>query len=279
MCYNFFMKNWLQNKTVVITGASGGIGFSLAKNLIEKFNCKVIGIARNEEKLLKNLELLGDKKCNFTYKLFDVSKKENWINFANNLEKEGVILDVLINNAGFMLPFDRAENYSYQEIEEITSTNFLSVVYGTKTLFPLLKQSKTPAIINLSSAAGVSAVVGQSMYTATKYAVRGYTQTLAVENKNFYVAGIYPGFIKTDILSRTKGANANSIIEKMMTPLPKATKKIIRKIKRKRKNIVLGFGGGFLNFGGKHFPRLTSKIMAFVLKKAKLEMLKNVFID
>ena len=274
------MKNWLFNKTVIISGASGGIGFSLAKNLIEKFNCNVIGIARNEKKMLKNIESLGAKKNNFSYYLFDVSIKENWINFAKNLEKNGVLPDILINNAGFMLPFKKAEKLSFEEIDEITNTNFLSVVYGAKTLFPLIKQSNTPTIINISSAAGVSAVVGQSMYTATKYAVRGYTQTLAVENKKIYIAGIYPGFIKTDILKRANdNKNKNSLIEKMSTPLSKATKKIVSKIKRKRKNIVLGFGGKFLNFGGKHFPTLTSKIMAFALKKAKLEMTKNVFID
>ena len=272
------MKNWLNDKTVIISGASGGIGFSIAKTLIEKFNCKIIGIARNEEKLLKNLESLGDKKANFSYCLFDVSIKENWINFAKNLEENNIVPDVLINNAGFMLPFTKAENLSFDEIEKITNTNFLSVVYSTKTLLPLIKKSKTPAIINVSSAAGVSAVVGQSMYTGTKYAVRGYTQTLEVENKKMYIAGIYPGFIKTYILKGANGENNNaSIIEKMSTPLKKATNKIIRKIKKKRKNIVLGFGGKFLNFGGKHFPTFTSKIMAFVLRKAKLEMMKDLF--
>ncbi len=274
------MKNWLNNKIVVITGASGGLGFSIAKSLIEKFNCKVIGIARNEEKILKNLQLLGEKKENFSYRLFDVSKKENWIEFAKYLDDNAIIPDVLINNAGFMLPFNKAEKLSFNEIDEITNTNFLSVVYSTKTLIPLLRNSKTPAIINVSSAAGVSAIIGQSMYVATKYAVRGFTQTLALEYKNFYVAGIYPGFIRTDILSRANdGKNTASIVEKMMTPLDRATNKIIRKIKTKRKNIVLGFGGGFLNFGGKHFPTLTAKITAYVLRKSNLEMMKDAFVD
>ncbi len=274
------MKNWLRNKTVIITGASGGIGFSLAKALIEKFNCRIIAIARNEEKILKNIELLGDKKTNFSYRLFDVSIKENWINFAKFLEDNSIFPDLLINNAGFILPWNKAENYSYQEIEEITHTNFLSVVYGTKALMPLLKKSKTPAIINVSSASGVAAVIGQSMYTATKYAVRGFTQTIALENKKIYVAGVYPGFIKTDIMARTKGENdGDSLVDKMSTPLNKATKIMVRKIKNKRKNIVFGFGGGFLNFGGKHFPKLTSKLMAFVLKRAKLDMMKDVFVD
>ena len=121
-------KNFLFNKTVVITGASGGIGFNVAKLLIEKYNCKIIGIARNEEKLLKNIETLGDKKENFSYKLFDVSVKENWNDFYDYLVENNVQIDVLINNAGFMLPFEKFENYSEDEIESIISTNFLSVI-------------------------------------------------------------------------------------------------------------------------------------------------------
>ena len=117
-------KNFLFNKTVVITGASGGIGFNVAKLLIEKYNCKIIGIARNEEKLLKNIETLGEKKENFSYRLFDVSVKENWNDFYDYLVENNVQIDVLINNAGFMLPFEKFENYSEDEIESIISTNF-----------------------------------------------------------------------------------------------------------------------------------------------------------
>ena len=62
----------------------------MAKLLIEKFDCKIIGIARNEKKLLSSIETLGDKKAKFTYQLFDVSKKENWQNsyFKEYLQTE-----------------------------------------------------------------------------------------------------------------------------------------------------------------------------------------------
>ena len=98
-------KNWLYNKKIIISGASGGLGFNIAKTLIEKYNCTVIGIARNENKIKSAMQSLGDKKDKFSYVLFDVSVKENWINFKNELETKGFVPDVLINNAGFMLPF------------------------------------------------------------------------------------------------------------------------------------------------------------------------------
>ena len=79
-------KNYLYQKTVVISGASGGLGFSIAKSLIEKYDCKIIGIARNEKKILNSIESLGCKKDNFSYKLFDVSKRENWTEFYDYLK-------------------------------------------------------------------------------------------------------------------------------------------------------------------------------------------------
>ena len=102
-------KSWLYNKTVLITGASGGIGFSVAKLLIEKYDCKIIGIARNESKMLKAIETLGEKKKNFSYHLFDVSVKENWQKFYNYLTDNKIMIDLLFNNAGFMLPFAKFE--------------------------------------------------------------------------------------------------------------------------------------------------------------------------
>ncbi len=272
-------KNFLQNKLVIISGASGGLGFSLAKNLIEKFGCKIIGIARNEKKLLSAIETLGNNKSNFSYRIFDVSIRENWINFAKELIDNNIYPDILINNAGFMLPFAKFHKYSNNEIDEIVNTNFNAYVYSTKELLPLLKQSTHPAIINISSAAGLSAVVGQSMYCATKFAVRGFTETIQQEyKKEIYIAGVYPGFIRTDILNRqSETSKNNKLINKLMMPVDKATKKIIRGIKNKKKRIVLGIDGKPMSFFGRIFPKLTPALITAVLKSSKLEMFDNVF--
>ncbi len=273
------IKSWLFNKTVVITGASGGLGFSIAKRLILEYNCKIIGIARNEAKILKSIESLGEKKRNFTYKLFDVSNKENWLVFYNYLVENNVQIDILINNAGFMLPFSTFEKYSEKEIDEIIYTNFISNVISTKTLLPLLKKSSTPAIVNISSAAGLCAVVGQSMYCATKFAVKGFTETLQQEYKSkIYVGGVYPGFIKTDILNRqNEKAKNNKLINKMMMPVEKASKKIVKSLNKKKKRLVIGFDGKSMGFFSRLLPKLTPTIVTSVLKASKLDMFEDVF--
>ena len=272
-------KNYLYNKTVLITGASGGLGFALSKILIEKYNCKIIGIARNEQKLLNSINTLGEKKSHFTYFLFDVSKKENWQDLYQKLQNNGINIDILINNAGFMLPFEKFEFDSDTEIDEIVQTNFMANVYSIKTLLPLIKQSSTPAIINICSAAGLCAVVGQSMYSATKHAMHGFTQSLIQEYKGqIYFAGIYPGFIKTDILNRHNlDSKSKKLVDKFMMPLDKASKKIIKAIHKKKKKYVLGFDGKFMGCFGRIFPKLTTSIITKVLKASKLEMFHNTF--
>lgn len=272
-------KDLLYKKTVIISGASGGIGFNVAKTLIEKYDCKIIGIARNKEKIEKAIESLGDKKQNFTYRLFDVKDKENWKNFADELLREGITPDILINNAGFMLPFTKIENLSLDEVDEIVKTNLTSYVYAIKSLLPLLKHSSHPAVFNVSSAAGLFPVVGESMYCATKYGVRAITETLSIDyGKKIFFGGIYPGFIKTDLFSRMGIKKENmDIVNKFTMSVEKAAKKIVRGIYKRKRKTVVGKDGKLLNFFGKFCPRTGAKLIAAVLKKSKLELFDGVF--
>ena len=187
--------------------------------------------------------------------------------------------DLLINNAGFMLPFAKFEKYSDEEINDIVNTNFMSIINSTKILLPLLRKSTTPAIVNISSAAGKCAVVGQSMYCATKFAVKGFTDTLRVEyNKQVYVCGVHPGFIKTDILNRQNvDTKNNKLINKMMMPVEKAAKKIVKGIRKRRKQICMGFDGRFLAFFAKVMPIYGPFIIAKVLKISKMDLFNDVF--
>ena len=272
-------KNYLYNKTVIITGASGGLGFAISKLLIEKYDCKIIGIARNEQKIINSMASLGDKKDNFSYYLFDVSKRENWQNFAQKLLESNIKIDLLINNAGFMLPFEKLEYVTDNQIDSIVQTNFMSNVYSIQELLPLLKQSHSPSIVNICSSAGLLAIVGQSMYSATKHAIHGLTECLIQEYKGkIYIGGIYPGFIKTDILSGiTLDEKSKRLINKFMMPLDKASKKIVKAIAKKKKKYVLGFDGKFMGCFGRFFPKTATSIITKVLKSSKLEMFANTF--
>ena len=272
-------KSWLFGKTVIITGASGGLGLNIARLLISLYNCKVIGVCRSEQRARAAAESLGTLSANFSYRLFDVAVKENWKEFSRYLEENGIVPDILINNAGFMLPFKKFEYISEDETQEITATNFSAVVTGTAALIPAIKKSGSPAIINVASAAGLTAVVGESMYCATKFAVRGFTETLIQEYLGkIYVAGVYPGFIRTDILRRmTITDKENRLISRLMMPAEKAAKKIVRGIAKRKKRMVMGVVGRSMWFFSRLFPRLTPRIITKVLKISGLDMFSEVF--
>ena len=272
-------KSWLFGKTVIITGASGGLGLNIARLLISLYNCKVIGVCRSEQRARAAAESLGTLSANFSYRLFDVAVKENWKEFSHYLEENGIVPDILINNAGFMLPFKKFEHISEEEAQEITATNFSAVVTGTAALIPAIKKSQSPAIINVASAAGLTAVVGESMYCATKFAVRGFTETLIQEYLGkIYVAGVYPGFIRTDILRRmTITDKENRLISRLMMPAEKAAKKIVRGIAKRKKRMVMGVDGRSMWFFSRLFPRLTPRIITKVLKISGLDMFSEVF--
>ena len=176
---------WLHGKTVVVTGASGGMGAGIAGTLIKKHGCTVIGVARNEKKMLKFIDELGDSYAKqFSYKLFDVSKKENWENFYQELRDNGVKVDILINNAGILPKFKRFDKYSYEEIDMAMNINFYSSVYSVKTMLPMLLESSTPAVINIDSSAALMTLAGTSMYSASKAALKGFTEALRIEFKD-----------------------------------------------------------------------------------------------
>ena len=211
------MACWLDGKTVVVTGASGGMGAGIAATLIKKHGCTVIGIARSEPKMLKFIDELGPTYASqFSYKLFDVSVKENWENFAQELQDNDTKIDILINNAGILPKFKRFDRYSYDEIEKAMNINFYSCIYSTKTLLPMLLESPTPGVINIDSSAALMTLAGTSMYSASKAALKGFTEALRVEFQGkMYVSLVCPGFTKTDIF-RDQGTESNSKGQKVM---------------------------------------------------------------
>ena len=104
-------KTWLYNKTVVVSGASGGLGFAISKLLIEKYGCKIIGIARNENKILAAKESLGENSDKFSYRLFDVSERNNWINFKNELINNNIKARIEMLAVKNNISFNKMINY------------------------------------------------------------------------------------------------------------------------------------------------------------------------
>ena len=198
---------WFDYKTVIITGASSGMGKGLAERLIRDHNCQVIGVARTESKLQAFKEELGNKSHYFTYYPFDVSVKENWEKFAQQLKKDGIQPDILINNAGILPKFNRFSKITVDDVNNTMQINFYSAIYSINALLPTILQSKTPGIVNIASSAALCSLAGTTIYSASKSALKSFTDALREEHrKNCYVGLVCPGFTKTDIFRNLEKA-------------------------------------------------------------------------
>lgn len=270
------MKYRLNGKTVIVTGAGGGLGFALVKRLIEGYNCRVIGVGRTEEKLREaKARLTGGS---FDYMAFDVTDRGKWDDFVAFLEEKGIVPDLLINNAGCMLPFEHMDKYTDGDIDGIIATNLVAYITAIRKMLPLLKKAPAPAIVNICSAGGICAVAGQSLYSATKFAVRGFTNAIRSEYPGFYIGGVYPGFIRTDIMRRQKlNASEKTLIDKFMLPADTAAKRICRGISYGKKSRVIGVDGHLMSVFGRAFPTASSAAVAWVLRTSRLDMFADVF--
>lgn len=274
---------WLNGKTCIVTGASGGMGAGIAATLIKKHGCKVIGVARSEPKMKKFIEELGPTYAEqFSYKLFDVSKNENWVEFAEELKEQGVKVDVLVNNAGILPKFKRFDRYDMQEIENAININFYSCVYSIKAFLPMLLESDDPGIINIDSSAALMSLAGTSIYSASKAALKGFTESLREEFRGkVYVGLVCPGFTKTDIFrdQKNEGGKGEKIMNMISTDCDLMVKMIMFGIAHKQALQIHGMDAHAMSVFGKLLPVSGSRLFSAIMKAADIDLFDDVFKD
>lgn len=275
-------KDWMDNKTVIITGASGGMGKGVAEKLIKEHGCTVIGIARSEEKMKKVVEELGPFADKFSYQLFDVAVEQNWLDFVTYLNENNIKPDVLINNAGILPKFDRFQNYTVEYIKKAMDINFYSAVYSIHALLPILLESDSPAIINIDSSAALMTLAGTSVYSASKAALKSLSEALREELRGkCYVGIVCPGFTKTDIFRDQDSADAKAqkMLNMVSTSCDRMVKMIMNDIKTKKPLGVHGFDAAFMNYFGRAMPVQGGRLFSAVMKMSKLPLFDAVFKD
>ena len=281
-------KQWFYGKNILLTGVSSGIGFYMAKLFASKYDCNIFGIGRNLEKLEnakkeidKEIEFGFLKKKNkknrgsFEYVSMDISSFEKWNELKILLDEKGFKVDVLINNAGIMLPFDRFENQSIEDVKRVFETNLFAHMYSYKTFLEDLKKAKG-AIINISSSSALCSVAGEAIYGASKSADKSFTESISIEHKkDIYIAYVCPGFTSTDLF---RGENEMSkLVKSVCMPAQKMAKKIVKSIARKKKRIVLGIDAHFMSGLNRIAPRTASNTISEVLRISKDSMFDKVY--
>jgi short-subunit dehydrogenase len=205
-----------ENSVAVITGAASGIGRALSVRLAELgANLAIADV--NEKGLIETKQLAEQHGVKITAHIVDVGNKEQMKTFADEVIKEHGQVTFLINNAGVAILGD-VEQLSIEDIEWLMNINFWGTVYGVKVFLPILKQQPRAYIVNLSSIFGLFAPPGQSASSASKFAVRGFTESLRreLEATNIIVSTVHPGGIKTDIARSARiGTGANDAAKKI----------------------------------------------------------------
>ena len=264
-------KNWIYGRNVVITGCSTGIGKELTVQLVKNFGCNVMGVARNKQKLDLLKEELGDK---FDYRRFDISDENAWFDFSEEMQNIGYNVDVLINNAGMIQEFSQYADMDMQTIRKIVDTNFNSVIFGVAAFLPLIKKSKFGYIVNISSASAILPVCGETVYSATKGAVRAFSESLAQDLSGFGigVSCVMPGPVKTDLYKqRDAGGSAKKdyeLVEKIGITAETAANRIIKAMRKRKVRVLIDAVAKLMDFGMRVAPSLTQKITCKAMKAA-----------
>lgn len=273
------MRNWLKNQHVILSGASGGIGRELCKILIVRYGANVIGIGRNEEKMRSLQAELGENASRFSYFLFDVSSREAWLHFKAQLLSQNISPRLLINNAGAFPTFEKTLQTEVKTFERIMQTNYFSIVYAVDALAPILsgEGKDKPAIVNIASSAALCTVCGTSAYSASKAAVKSYTEALAMEEKRRkYIGLICPGTTATELFAADENTK-NSALDLIAMPAVKMAKKIAKKILKKRRRAVLGWDAKAMNLSTRAMPVKGLFFISGVMKASKSKVFSKVF--
>jgi len=241
----------LDDKVVVITGAGSGIGRALALDLARRGSLLALSDV-DETGLAETVDLVAKAGgSRVRSDRLDVADRDAMARYALDVVQELGRVNVIINNAGVALAGDFTD-LEYPDIDWIVGVNFWGVVHGTKEFLPHLIASGDGHVVNLSSLFGLVSMPGQSMYNATKYAVRGMTEALREEmliaGHPVGVTAVHPGGIKTAIArnarvsaKESKEDTARLFDEKLakMTP-ERAAEIIVNGILKNRARVLVG---------------------------------------
>jgi NAD(P)-dependent dehydrogenase (short-subunit alcohol dehydrogenase family) len=244
------VTTFFRDGVAVVTGAGSGIGRALAQQLAAAGSAVALADV-DEAGLMETAGSLSDKWAAATTHVVDVADEAAVRAFAEDVVDRHGRVTLLINNAGVAL-FGTFEEISLDDVRWLMGINFWGTVYGVKYFLPILKQQPRAHIVNLSSVFGLVAPVGQSAYSASKFAVRGFTEALRheLEGTSVFVSCVHPAGIKTPIARRARlGANTPTKTREVgiatldhvsKTSPEEAAERILLGVERREPRILIG---------------------------------------
>lgn len=261
----------VQNKVILVTGGGSGMGRELVLNLLSK-NAKVVAIDINENGLQETVTLAGAAKDKLSTFIVDITSKAAVEAFFEKAITQFGFVDGIINNAGIIQPFVKVNDLSYDAIERVMNVNFYGTLYMTKTFLPHLLTRPEAHIMNISSMGGFLPVPGQSIYGASKAAVKLLTEALHSElsNTNVKVTVVFPGAVNTNITKNSglkvpAQAGTENKSMKVLSPA-KAAEIMINGMEKDSYRVMVGKDASFMDYIYRFNPSYAAK---FIYKKMK----------
>ena len=261
----------MNKKVVIITGASSGIGLACAREFSGN-GYKVVMAARNIDKLNEIVAELKQQNPDVISVKTDVSNEDDCKHLIDETIKHFGTIDVLINNAGVSMRALFIE-LDLKVLHSVMNVNFWGTVYCTKYALPYIIEHKG-SVVAISSVAGFMGLPGRTGYSASKFAIHGFMETLRIEHlkQKLHVMIAAPGFTSSNIRKAALGANGNIQGEsprdesKMMSP-ERVAKHIYRGVKKRKRHILLTVQGKLGVFMKRCIPRLTDYLEYLEMKK------------
>lgn len=268
------MKSFSQ-RVAVITGAGSGMGRALAIELARQ-NCAVAISDVVEETLSETAAMLGEYNVKVSSTCLDIADRSAVERYAKDTYETFGKINLVFNNAGVSV-IDSVEHMSHSDFEWLMNINFWGVVHGTKAFLPYLRQTDQAHIINTSSIFGILSFPSQSAYNASKFAVRGYTESLRQELSDTHigVSCVHPGVVKTNIVNTSRYTTAdnesptkdemNETFQKMAgLTSEEAALVILNGVKKNKARILVGKDAHFLALIGRIAPVNYPKLLQFI---------------
>lgn len=260
------------HRVAVVTGAGSGIGQALAVALAEQ-GCDLALVDIEPAGMAETADRVRAVGRRASTHEADVSNRTRMAQLPDEVEAAMGRVDILVNNAGVSVG-GTFEEQSIEDIEWIVGINFWGVVYGTKFFLPRLRRSDDGYIVNLSSVFGLVGVPQQSTYCATKFAVRGLSESLAAElaGTSIRVMSVHPGGIRTNIVARARyvGGGVRSrqrvldFFERHAMLPERAAAQIVAGMRRDAERVVITREAIATDIVKRFFPVIPSRVLSWV---------------
>lgn len=266
----------LSGKTAVITGAGSGIGRALAR-LLAAEGCRLALVDINATGLDETKALLtGSAAQHISTHVLSVADREALRQLPAEVVRIHGAVHILVNNAGVtsLASFDEL---SEADIDRMISVNFVGVLLGCRFFLPELRKTEQAHIVNMSSMAAFAGMPYQTIYCATKSAVKGLSESLRAElsGSQVGITAVYPGAVGTHIMasaSSPHGPVSQKLGELLLRhgyPVDRAARKIVHGIKCNAASVRIGAQSYMLDWSKRLLPDLIAAVMAFIARRGR----------